>query len=245
MKNFSSSVLRLVLVLAVGGLAQLEAAQPKNGYTVTVDIHADEEGRPQNVSVVESNDSNPGDVLVKMAVAMAMDMKLPPKLKDGKPVKFTARAPFFFPIEDDEGPGADEAPKPKVKEAIQPVYPQALRADGVAGGVILELIVDTRGNLAKLTTLRASHPEFEAAARDAVQKWSFTAAQKDGQAVESRTRLAVVFETEEKMADVKWRIPPRPKLGSMTVIRPSPESLEQAAAAENAPASAPAEATKK
>lgn len=193
----------------------------KNGYTVTVQVKVSAKGEPENVKVVSSDDPNVGDVLTKMAVAMAMKLKLPPRAKNGAPAEYTARVPFFFPIEDDEGAAANDLPKPKLKEAVQPVYPLDLRDRGEVGGVVLELVVDAEGKLTRLTTLRASHPEFEAAAVEAVKKWTFAPAQKDGKPVESRSRLAIVFENETSMADLKWRIPPRPSLGSFTVVRPN------------------------
>lgn len=201
-------------------LSAADAPATKNGYTVMVEIKAAEDGTVESVALLESEDISADDVLSKMALAMALSTKVPPRLKDGKPVKATMRAPFFFPIENDEGEAANTGPKPKVKEAVQPAYPLNLREQGVVGGAILELVVDATGKLTRLTTLRASHPEFEAAARESMQRWTFTPAQLNGQPVESRTRFAFTFDTEQKMADIKWRITPRPRLGSMIIIRP-------------------------
>ncbi len=237
-----------VLTLAPAGWSLRAAdapAQPKYGYTVTLNVPVDEKGNPEpaGITLYSSEDKSPNDVLTKMAIALALKTKFPPHIKDGKAVKYIVRAPFFFPIENDEGPAADNAPKPKVVygTARQPVYPLDLRTRGVTGGVILELIVDAQGNLASVTSLRSSNPEFEKAAIDCIKQWKFTAAQKDGQPVASRTRFAFVFDTEESMADLKWRIPPRPRLGSLVVIRPDhPISDEdiKAAAAPGAPAPA-------
>ena len=224
-------------------LAAAEAPTKRNGYTVMVEIKITEDGKVESVALLDSDDTSAGEVLSKMALAMAMNTKIPPRIKDGKPVKTTVRAPFFFPIDDDEGEESNHGPKPKVKDAIQPAYPLSLREKGVVGGAILELVVDATGKLSRLTTLRASHPEFEAAARESLQKWTFTAAQQNGQSVESRTRIAITFETEETMADVKWRIPPRPRLGSLTVIRPNePIPGETPDPAPVAPTPAPAPA---
>lgn len=234
---------RLILLAALSsfvGVSAVSAAEstgPKaNGYTVTVDVRADETGTPLEATVHESNDTTAGKVLEKMALVMAGKTQLPPRTKDGKAVKYTARAPFFFPIEGDEGADADQLPKPKVKEARQPVYPPALREQGVVGGAILEMVIDATGKLTRLTTLRASHPEFEAAATESIKQWSFSPAQKDGQPVESRCRIALVFETEADMADLKWRVAPRPSIGSMIVVRP-----DQPLDAQGNPSVAPAE----
>lgn len=219
-------------------------AAAKNGYTVTVAIKVDETGKIDSVKLVDSEDRSPGDILNKMAMAMALKTNMPARQKEGKPIKYTAHVPFHFPIESDEGAASDLLPKPKVvyQGAVMPAYPAQLREQGVVGGAVLELIVDVQGNLKQLTTLRASHPEFEAAAREAVAKWKFTAAQKDGQPVESRARLAIVYETEEAMADLRWRVAPRPSLGSFVVIRPSTPIPDEPAAETPAATPAPADA---
>jgi TonB family protein len=215
-------------------------AGTKNGYTVTVEIKIDEKGQNQTVTVVDSDDATAGRILDKMALVMAMRTQLPPHMKDGKPVKATIRAPFFFPIESDEGKAAEAlpVPHPKKESAVMPAYPTAFRDQGIVGGAILELRVNAEGKLTSVTTLRASHPEFETAAQDAIRKWQFAPAKQNGQAVDSRTRIAVVFETGDKMADLKWRVAPRPSLGSFVVIRPNSPITENGE--DVTPAAAPA-----
>lgn len=222
--TFPPLLVRIVFLLVACSATALRAADAnggKNGYTVLVEIKANEKGEVQNVGLVESDDISADDVLTKMALAMALNTQVPPRMKDGKPVATTFRAPFFFAIDDDEGAAANNVPKPKVKEATQPVYPPALREQGVVGGAILELIIDADGKLTKVKTLRASHPEFAEAATTCIKTWTFTPAQSLGKPVESRTRFAFTFDTEQKMADIKWRIAPRPKLGSMLIIKPT------------------------
>jgi TonB family protein len=121
-----------------------------------------------------------------------------------------------------------------------PAYPPAFREAGIVGGSILELRVDAQGKLIHLSALRSSHPEFEAAAKDAVSKWEFKAAQKNGQPVESRARIAIVFETVTTMADIKWRIAPRPSFGSFVVIRPDTPIVDEEEPAGGAEQPAPA-----
>ncbi|MEO6002900.1 MAG: energy transducer TonB [Opitutus sp.] len=236
--------IRLVVPLACFGATCLRAAdepeKSKNGYTVTIDMKMNEEGEVEGVKMVSTEDTSAGQVLDKMALAMASKTKVPPRLKDGKPVKFTVRAPFFFPIDDDEGAAANKAPMPhpKKESAVMPVYPPALREAGVVGGAVLELHVDADGKLTDVKTMRASHPEFQASAVEAVKKWVFAPAQKEGAPVASRTRLAIVYETGEKMADLKWRVAPRPALGTFVVIRPDEPIQDGPAPA--APGSEPA-----
>src|SRR5687768_17615256 len=74
-------------------------ATGKNGYTVTVQLRVDATGKVLDAAVVDSQDVSAGDVLNKMALAMALNLKVPPQMKEGKAVPATIRAPFFFPIE--------------------------------------------------------------------------------------------------------------------------------------------------
>lgn len=234
----------LLVPLVAAGAVWAAAAEPtgtppaaaaKHGYTVMVEAKVDEQGHTESVRLVDTEDRSVGDILSKMALAMALKTEMPVRQKEGKPIKYTARMPFFFPIEGDEGPEANKAPKPMGKgKFTMPLYPRDLLDQGVVGGVIFELRVDEQGNLAQLNTLRASHPEFEAAAREVVQKWEFQPAQKDGQPVASRWNLAVAFETADKMADLKWRVPPRPSFGTL-IILPEAEAVTPAE-----PAAAPA-----
>ncbi len=222
-----------LLLLGLSGVAAFAAA---SGHRVVVEITFDEQGTAEEGKVVESDDPSGVQLLNQIALRMAEEVTQPPRTdKDGKPVKFKARAPFNFPIEGDEGPEANNAPKPAVRHAVQPIYPEALAAAGEVGGAIVELIIATDGSVSKATVLRSSHPEFANAAHTAVRQWLFTPAQKDGVAVESRWRIAINFSVDNKEADWVWRIAPRPSLGSFTAVR---AKVPAAAATESAPAPA-------
>jgi TonB family protein len=217
---------------------------PKPGYTVVLDIMRDEKGVAEDAKVVTSDDITVDHVLELIAMDDAKRMKPDPRTKDGHPIKYTARAPFVFPVEGDEGPESNFAPKPSLhgRSEVQPVYPADLAAKGVTGGVMLELIIDAEGGVRDVTVLRASNPEFAHSAVAAVKQWQFRAATKNGANVSSRWRLAVVFETDVDEPNWVWRVPPRPALGSYTVMhrtRPLP-SEQPATPATPPPAPAPA-----
>lgn len=209
----------LLLSLLILGLT-CPALQAATGHKVVVEITFDEQGNAEEAKVVDSDDPTGAKILSQIALRLAEEVKQPPRTdKDGKPIKFKARAPFNFPVEGDEGPEANNAPQPALKNAVQPVYPEALAAAGEVGGAILELIIAADGTVSKATVLRSSHPEFANSAYLAVQKWQFAPAQKDGVAVESRWRIAVNFSVDNKEADWMWRVAPRPSLGSFTAVR--------------------------
>lgn len=200
-------------------------ADPKNGYKVVLEMKVSDAGVVEDAKVITSDDTTVEHVLDRMAFEAAKAAKLPPRLKDGKAVSYTARAPFVFAVEDDEGPAANNAPKPSIHSAVQPVYPADLAAKGEVGGAILELVISAEGTISNLKVLRSSDPALEAATTTAVKQWLFIPAKKDGVPVESRWRIAVSFETDVLRADWKWRFPPRPSLGSYTVVhRTLPDS---------------------
>jgi TonB family protein len=236
--RFIALLAALLLALSAPLRADEKAPAAKSGYTVMVEVEVDENGVPQSARFLSSDEPSTGQILSRLAVQMALKNKLPPREQNGHKVKYKAREPFFFPIEGDEGPAADQAPKPRVKNAIQPVYPPELAKSQTSGGAILEFVVDAEGNLARVTVMRASDPAFAAAAEEAFKKWTFSPAKKDDKPVESRWRIAIAFETAETPADWPWRVAPRPSFGSWIVLR---APAEEAAPAAEAPASPPSE----
>ncbi len=216
MKTLSRCLLLTLLAL---GLTTGRAEAPKSGYKVLVEISFDEKGVAEDGKVIESDDPSGSQLLNQIALNLAAQVKQPVRVVDGKPVKFKARAPFDFPVEDDEGAAANNTPKPALHSIEQPVYPENLAATSTPGGAILELIIGADGAVKSVKVMRASHPEFGASAEAAVKKWVFVPAKKDGVAVESRWRIAVAFAMEGHEPDWRWRVAPRPSLGSHTVVR--------------------------
>lgn len=229
------SVFSTALLTSVPLLSGAEGTAPKkNGYTVTFEIKVNAEGEEETLKIVESNDTTSDNFIDRMATALALNTDLPQREKDGKPVAYTARVPFFIPIEGDEGAESNNAPRPiGTGEMTVPLYPEEMRAVSEVGGVIFELQIDATGKLTKLTTLRASHPEFEAAARETLEKWQFRPAEKDGRPVPCRWNMGVVFEMDGKFVDLKYRVPPRPSLGVLKII-PHPDRGAEAEGADEA-----------
>jgi len=93
-----------------------------------LELNIDEKGVAVDGHVVSSDDGSFDHALESVALTQAKAMKFPVRQKDGHPVTYTARAPFVFPVEGDEGPEANKAPQPKIHLAIKPVYPAELAA---------------------------------------------------------------------------------------------------------------------
>jgi TonB family protein len=187
------------------------------GYRVVVEIAFDETGHAQTCRIHQSDDLTPGAMLNQIALQLAAKVRQEPRLKDGQPVPFTARVPYHFPVEDDEGPRANQAPQPTVVHSQPPLFPDLLARRGENGGAILELTISEKGAVKTAKVLEASHEVCGDAAVAAVKNWTFAPAERNGRPVKSRWRIAVAFEAGREPGELKWRLAPRPSLGFYTV----------------------------
>jgi len=89
--------------------------------------------------------------------------------------------------------------------------------------------------------LSASHPEFGQEALSATTQWVFNPRDGVGQPAESTWHAAIAFSTGEHAVDLKWRLAPRPSIGSFTVGRLP--AIPAAAVAKPAAPAAPATET--
>lgn len=90
----------------------------------------------------------------------------------------------------------DRQSLPPDPQALGVVYPPELLAGGVAGVVVAELVVDTTGRAEPATfgVLASPHPLFTAAVQDAVQRATFTVAERAGRRVRQLVQLRFIFE---------------------------------------------------
>jgi len=72
------------------------------------------------------------------------------------------------------------------------VYPEAAKAAGVQGIVIIEAIIGTDGSVNEAKVLRPA-PELEKAAIDAVMQWKYTPTLLNGEPVEVIMTVTVTF----------------------------------------------------
>jgi len=107
-----------------------------------------------------------------------------------------------------EFPKADVPPRP-IKQG-PPVYPHGLRAAGIVGRVTLDAVLDTEGRVAEVHVARSNNPFFERSAIDAVMKWRFSPALKQGKPVKTRIRQEINFMMEGVSTRDLWEVtPPR------------------------------------
>ena len=87
--------------------------------------------------------------------------------------------------------GGDIKEPKKIKD-VKPVYPEAAKAAGVQGIVIIETRIATDGSVNEAKVLR-SVPELDRAAIDAVMQWKYTPTLLNGQPVEVIMTVTVTF----------------------------------------------------
>lgn len=84
-----------------------------------------------------------------------------------------------------------EAPVPV--RTVAPDYPGALKRSGVSGLVTLSCLIDEKGDVQDVTLEKASEEAFIQPAIEAVKKWKFKPAKKDGVAVAIKVSIPVRF----------------------------------------------------
>jgi TonB family protein len=78
-------------------------------------------------------------------------------------------------------------------QLARPQYPFNLRRAGISGDALVRFIVTADGRVVDVTAIRATHPSFGAAAAEAVSKWRYQPALKDGQPVACRLQVPIFF----------------------------------------------------
>ncbi len=82
---------------------------------------------------------------------------------------------------------------PRARSQIEPVYPYALRREGVEGSVEVAFVVGPDGMVRSAHAVRSTHREFEEAALRAVLKWKFEPGRSNGRPVPFRMTVPLHF----------------------------------------------------
>jgi protein TonB len=83
--------------------------------------------------------------------------------------------------------------KPRPTRQITPIYPPALKSQGIEGRVLIRFDIDKQGNVVDATTKKSDHPAFAAYAVDAVRKWKFEPGMQNGEPVPFTMIAPIVF----------------------------------------------------
>lgn len=86
--------------------------------------------------------------------------------------------------------------KPLPLRTPPPRYPAELKAQGVAGIVLLTVVIDREGQVESCEVVRASDEGFIEPTTVAVKQWRFRPAEKGGEKVRARFQLPVQFSND-------------------------------------------------
>lgn len=82
---------------------------------------------------------------------------------------------------------------PRVLQQVTPVYPPELKRARIEGEVIVEFVCNKEGRVIQARIYRSDNQLFNPKALEAVRKWRFEPGTKDGQPVQFRMRVPLVF----------------------------------------------------
>lgn len=82
---------------------------------------------------------------------------------------------------------------PQLSTSQPPIYPSALRDAGVEGKVLVEFVVGADGEVHEVIATEATHPEFGAAAVEAIKTSKFVPGVKGQRVVNTRMHQEIVF----------------------------------------------------
>jgi protein TonB len=93
---------------------------------------------------------------------------------------------------------ADSRIEPPVPvRTVSPSFPNDLHDKGISGVVMVNVLIDQQGNPQDLKVARSSNSEFEGPALEALKKWKFKPAERDGSAVALRVVIPIRFSADD------------------------------------------------
>jgi TonB family protein len=92
---------------------------------------------------------------------------------------------------------ADLDDRPKAVAQRSAVYPRSMKTDGLTGQAEIEFIVDRDGRVLFPRIVSSSHEDFGWAAATAVAQWKFNPPMRNGQRVDMRMTVPVIFDAQK------------------------------------------------
>lgn len=145
------------------------AKKAKVQGTVVINATTDKEGRVVKTKVIN------GHPLLRQAARDAVSKWVyEPYIVDGekKSVRFTVVLRFRLPSERKPVTLASRE-VPKVLKRVEPKYPREALKKGIQGKVVLEVVIDYKGNVINAEVVNGI-PELNQAALDAIKQWKYS-----------------------------------------------------------------------
>lgn len=95
----------------------------------------------------------------------------------------------------DSTPVADRPPQAVKTFAPQTLFP--MKWDSFGGRVLVSFVVTAEGNVSKAKVKESTDWDYSRSALDAIEKWKFNPAVKNGVAVETRVEMVFNFKMED------------------------------------------------
>lgn len=89
----------------------------------------------------------------------------------------------------------DENPSPI--KTVRPEYPRDLKKDGISGLAAISCVIDEEGKVIGAKVVKSTHPGFERAALEAIERWRFKPGKVAGTAVKVRVTIPFRFNVED------------------------------------------------
>jgi protein TonB len=92
--------------------------------------------------------------------------------------------------------GAEGLEPPVPVRTVAPKFPEEMRRNGSAGLVTVSCLIDEKGNVTEPKVVKSSNEAFSEPAIEALKKWKFKPAKRDGEAVSIRVNIPVQFNVD-------------------------------------------------
>lgn len=86
-----------------------------------------------------------------------------------------------------------EKEPPVAVRTVAPDYPEEMRRSGISGVVMVNCVIDEKGNVTEPSVEKSTAPAFEAPAIAALKRWKFKPAKQDGVVVAIKVCIPVKF----------------------------------------------------
>ncbi|MBP8256782.1 MAG: TonB family protein [Opitutaceae bacterium] len=140
---------------------------------------------------ISSVESVPDEYLRAVRIE-AKNWRFAPARQKGEPVVSTINADFLL-VGPRERSANDRLVPPKVIRQFKPVYPLAMRINGMRAEVVVGFVVDIEGRAVHAGVLRSDNPLFDDAAIEAVRKWTFQPGMRNGVPMNTRMQVPIQF----------------------------------------------------
>jgi protein TonB len=82
---------------------------------------------------------------------------------------------------------------PKLITQVNPVYPEEARKKGLKCRVVLETVINPKGEPTQIEVLKSDNEIFNASAKEAVAQWRYEIPMHDGKAVSVRWIITINY----------------------------------------------------